>query len=186
MATHSSVLAWRISGTGELGGLPSMGSHRVGHDWSDSSSSTLNICRKCPPSSAFQKPRLKCFTLVRVPLLPPTSPTKTYQQLQLRTLPTPSQAACYDQWKAAVYSDGTPMILSTQQSYQSTAGKTSANRGVRLCSHFLLAVRRSSLRRLNTPASSVFQKLLPEVVMTKALINPKKKCSQHMHIGPLK
>ena len=36
MATHSSVLAWRIPGTGEPGGLPSMGSHRVGHDWSDS------------------------------------------------------------------------------------------------------------------------------------------------------
>ena len=32
MATHSSVLAWRIPGTGEHGGLPSMGSHRVGHD----------------------------------------------------------------------------------------------------------------------------------------------------------
>ena len=30
-----SVLAWRIPGTGEPGGLPSMGSHRVGHDWSD-------------------------------------------------------------------------------------------------------------------------------------------------------
>ena len=35
MATHSSVLAWRIPGTEEPGGLPSMGSHRVGHDWSD-------------------------------------------------------------------------------------------------------------------------------------------------------
>ena len=35
MATHSSVLAWRIPGTGEPGGLPSLGSHRVGHDWSD-------------------------------------------------------------------------------------------------------------------------------------------------------
>ena len=35
MATHSSVLAWRIPGTGEPGGLPPMGSHRVGHDWSD-------------------------------------------------------------------------------------------------------------------------------------------------------
>ena len=32
MAAHSSVLAWRIPGTGEPGGLPSMGSHRVGHD----------------------------------------------------------------------------------------------------------------------------------------------------------
>ena len=35
MATHSSVLAWRIPGTGEPGGLLSMGSHRVGHDGSD-------------------------------------------------------------------------------------------------------------------------------------------------------
>ena len=35
MATPSSVLAWRIPGTGEPGRLPSMGSHRVGHDWSD-------------------------------------------------------------------------------------------------------------------------------------------------------
>ena len=32
MATHSNVLAWRIPGTGEPGGLPSMGSHRVRHD----------------------------------------------------------------------------------------------------------------------------------------------------------
>ena len=35
MATHSSVLAWRIPGTAEPGGLPSMGSHRVGHNWSN-------------------------------------------------------------------------------------------------------------------------------------------------------
>ena len=32
MGTHASILAWRIPGTGEPGGLPSMGSHRVGHD----------------------------------------------------------------------------------------------------------------------------------------------------------
>ena len=35
MAPHSSVLAWRIPGMGEPLGLPSMGSHRVGHDWSN-------------------------------------------------------------------------------------------------------------------------------------------------------
>ena len=35
MATHFSVLAWRIPGMGESGGLPSMGSHRVGHNRSD-------------------------------------------------------------------------------------------------------------------------------------------------------
>ena len=40
MATHSSVLAWRIPGTGEPGGLPSMGSHRVGHYKQLSSSSS--------------------------------------------------------------------------------------------------------------------------------------------------
>ena len=35
MATHFSILAWRIPGTEEPHGLPSMGSHRVGHDWCD-------------------------------------------------------------------------------------------------------------------------------------------------------
>ena len=49
MATHSSVLAWRIPGTGEPGGLPSMGSHRVRHNWSDlaaavAAASTLCRC----------------------------------------------------------------------------------------------------------------------------------------------
>ena len=39
-ATHSSVLAWRIPGTGEPGGLPSIGSHRVGHDLSDLATTT--------------------------------------------------------------------------------------------------------------------------------------------------
>ena len=48
MATHSSVLAWRIPGTGETGGLPSMGSHRVGHDWSDlaAAASVLHISKR--------------------------------------------------------------------------------------------------------------------------------------------
>ena len=41
MATHSSVLAWRIPGMGEPGGLPSIGSHRVGHDCSDSAVAAL-------------------------------------------------------------------------------------------------------------------------------------------------
>ena len=42
MATHSSVLAWRIPGTGEPGGLPSMGLHRVGHDWSDLATAAID------------------------------------------------------------------------------------------------------------------------------------------------
>ena len=43
LATHSRVLAWRIPGMGEPGGLPSMGSHRVGHDWSDLAASSLDF-----------------------------------------------------------------------------------------------------------------------------------------------
>ena len=43
MATHSSVLAWRTPGTGEPGGLPSMGSHRVGHDGSDLAAALNNM-----------------------------------------------------------------------------------------------------------------------------------------------
>ena len=42
MATHSSVLAWRIPGTGEPHGLPSIGSHRVGHDWGDLAAAAAN------------------------------------------------------------------------------------------------------------------------------------------------
>ena len=46
MATHSSILAWRIPGTEEPGGLPSLGSHRVRHDWSDlaAAAQTIKIC----------------------------------------------------------------------------------------------------------------------------------------------
>ena len=43
MATHSSVLAWRIPGTEEPGGLPSMGSHRVGHNWSDLAAAAATV-----------------------------------------------------------------------------------------------------------------------------------------------
>ena len=43
MATHSRVLAWRIPGTGEPGGLPSMGSHRVGHNWSGAAAAAADL-----------------------------------------------------------------------------------------------------------------------------------------------
>ena len=44
LAAHSSVLAWRIPWTEEPGGLPSMGSHRVGHDWSDLAAAARTVC----------------------------------------------------------------------------------------------------------------------------------------------
>ena len=62
MATHSSVLAWKIPGTVEPDGLPSMGSHRVGHDWSDlvvvvgchrAPDWALCVIQQCPTSYLF-------------------------------------------------------------------------------------------------------------------------------------
>ena len=69
MATHSSVLAWRIPGMGEPGGLPSMGSHKVGHDWSD-----LAIAIAMGRSGCFairvRFPTPKLNHLIRVPVFP--------------------------------------------------------------------------------------------------------------------
>ena len=54
MATHSSVLAWRIPGTGKPGGLPSMGSHRVGHDWSDLAAAAAAVYSEILKKQIFQ------------------------------------------------------------------------------------------------------------------------------------
>ena len=64
MATHSSVLAWRIPGMGEPSGLPSMGSHRVGHYWSDLAAAGAGI-----------SVRYWCYLSHRPSLTPPTSTT---------------------------------------------------------------------------------------------------------------
>ena len=58
MATHSSVLAWRIPGMGEPSGLPSMGSHRVRHDWSDLAAAAF------PPLLTVQNFRVKGKNLI--------------------------------------------------------------------------------------------------------------------------
>ena len=68
MATHSSVLAWRIPGTGEPGGLPSMGSHRVGHDWSDLAGYVMSVpdfCNGLVPGLSATKFALLQFILHR-------------------------------------------------------------------------------------------------------------------------
>ena len=78
MATHSSVLAWRIPGMGEPGGLPSVGSHRVGHDWSDLAAAAAvtiyNIQLKTsmgifflPPSDVYVRSSLYLlYTLIKL------------------------------------------------------------------------------------------------------------------------
>ena len=53
MATHSNVLAWRIPGTVEPGGLPSMGSHRVRHDWSDLAAAAAAAVSKGARTNSF-------------------------------------------------------------------------------------------------------------------------------------
>ena len=56
MATHSSVLAWRIPGMGEPGGLQSMGSHRVRHDWRDLAAAAAAV--------RYRKPKYVCMKLL--------------------------------------------------------------------------------------------------------------------------
>ena len=58
MATHSSILSWRIPGTEEPGGLPSMGSHRVGHDWHDLAAAAT---ARCPLEGPMLKLKLQYF-----------------------------------------------------------------------------------------------------------------------------
>ena len=60
MATHSSVLAWRIPGTGEPGGLPSMGSHRVRHDWSNLAAAVAAVATICKLTGTACVPR-RCY-----------------------------------------------------------------------------------------------------------------------------
>ena len=72
MATHSSVLAWRIPGTGEPGGLPSMGSHRVRHDWSDPAAGRTETLM-----AGEQNGLLFCFSLHCLSLLKHHAPQFT-------------------------------------------------------------------------------------------------------------
>ena len=57
MATHTSILAWRIPGTGEPTGLPSMGSHRVRHNWSDLAAAVAAAPAHRTDCSSIRRPR---------------------------------------------------------------------------------------------------------------------------------
>ena len=59
MATYSSILAWKILGMEEPGGLPYVGSHRVGHDWSDLATATAAVSKKISLESRDQSQSLK-------------------------------------------------------------------------------------------------------------------------------
>ena len=81
MATHSSVLAWRIPGTGKPGGLPSMGSHRVGHDWSDLAAvavaSSKDYCKGSLEEQVYKWLWGKWSVLFHLPIKEPQRSLKT-------------------------------------------------------------------------------------------------------------
>ena len=86
MATHSSILAWRIPGTGEPGGLPSMGSHRVGDDWRDLvAAAWATACRLLcsplsPKSAQIHVHWVSNAIQPSHPLLPPSPPALSLSQ----------------------------------------------------------------------------------------------------------
>ena len=81
MATHSSVLAWRILGTGEPSGLPSMGLHRVGHNWSDLVAAAAGIWDPSGPGIKLMSPALAGGFSTSGPL---GSPAVLYLNIDLR------------------------------------------------------------------------------------------------------
>ena len=73
MATHSSVLAWRIPGTGEPGGLPTLGSHWVRHDWSDLAAAAAKTVKKNNPENISSEKWLrsrKLYSEMKVKQIP--------------------------------------------------------------------------------------------------------------------
>ena len=73
MATHSSVLAWRIPGKEEPGGLPSMGLHRVGHDCSDLAAAAALITESCKDTERRQLPVKQGVSCLQKPTVLVTS-----------------------------------------------------------------------------------------------------------------
>ena len=96
VATHSSVLAWRIPGTGEPGGLPSMGSHRVRHDWSDLAAAIQSlmdsICLSSNNAIQLNIKSCKCSLKLYVPCWI-SLVTKRVQIKTTATHPTPTKMA---------------------------------------------------------------------------------------------
>jgi len=88
MATHSSVLAWRIPGMGEPGGLPSMGSHRFGHNWSNLAAATA-AWRLFNESCWLMFSGVRCFLVFsRFGFKPPASDFQSYSYSSLKTSPS--------------------------------------------------------------------------------------------------
>ena len=146
MATHSSVLAWRIPGTGEPGGLPSLGSHRAGHNWRDlAAAADENVGEgngtplqySCLENPMMEEPgRLQSMRSQRVGLSDLTF-TFHFDALE-KEMATPLQCSCLENprdggaWWAAVY--GVAQSWKRLSSSSSTAITNKKN------IHFLLSM----------------------------------------------
>ena len=123
MAAHSSVLAWRIPGTGEAGGLPSMGSHRVRHDWLDSAAAAA------VPALLMSSSSLLAFA----PCLPWVQRTVwTVRQLASWTGST-IQMLCVD-WASPGGSDGKESACNARDQVSSWSWEDPLDRG--MATHF--------------------------------------------------
>ena len=128
MATHSSVLARRIPGTGEPGGLPSMGSHRVGHNWCDLAAAApkrVGIIKKLhhvlTPNGIMKHASSKTITIIQqVPICPLNLPTSPINEglcsyfLNSTTLRNFHSFSLYSRWRVGnSYAESTsPFITS--------------------------------------------------------------------------
>ena len=83
MATYSSVLAWRIPGTGQPGGLPTVGSHRVGHNWSDLAAAAAAILH-CVYVPQLSYPFI-CWWTSRLPIIQSELSQKEKHQYSILT-----------------------------------------------------------------------------------------------------
>ena len=81
MATRSSVLAWRIPGMWEPGGLPSMGSHRAGHDWSDLAAAASVLAWRIPGMGACGLPPMGSQSRTRLMQLSSSSSSSPYSNM---------------------------------------------------------------------------------------------------------
>ena len=87
MATHSSVSAWRLPGMGEPGGLPSVGSHRVRHDWSSLAAAAATAGHSCSLPTFFEEKRKNSErTHINISLQQPTTAALILALLQGREI----------------------------------------------------------------------------------------------------
>ena len=100
MATHSGVLAWRIPRTGEPGGLLSMGSHRVGQDWSDTAAAAAETFLRASLVAQWLRIHLQCRSCRFDPWVRNMSWSRKWQPVQYSCLENPMGRGA---WRATVH-----------------------------------------------------------------------------------